>query len=132
MGPGLLATSALPLALIHRVADQEGSRILLFTLSGAYALGPVPRGGFLARGEISTSHLATRLDGYSLEEPTPPAPLLLHRQGSMLPTILFSETRHSERDACFLTTSQTVAGVKVLLYRRHLLCRYPLMIEAAR
>jgi hypothetical protein len=51
MGPGLLATSALPLALIHRVADQEGSRILLFTLSGAYALGPVPRGGDSSREE---------------------------------------------------------------------------------
>jgi hypothetical protein len=46
-----------------------------FTLSDAYALGSIgAKGRFLARGEISTSHLATRLDGYSLEEPMPPAP----------------------------------------------------------
>ncbi len=44
------------------------------------------KGRFLAREEISTSHLGTRLDGYSLEEPTPPAPLQKHRQGSRLPT----------------------------------------------
>src|SRR5918998_6198340 len=42
------------------------------------------KGRFLAREEISTSHLATRLDRYPLEEPTPPASLL--QQGSRLPT----------------------------------------------
>src|SRR5918997_5127028 len=44
------------------------------------------KGRFLAREEISTRHLATRLDRYSLLEPTPPAALQQHRQGSRVPT----------------------------------------------
>src|SRR5215210_6779017 len=45
------------------------------------------KGRFRAREQISTRYLATRLDGYSLEEPAPPASLLQHRQGSWSPTI---------------------------------------------
>jgi len=44
-------------------------------------------GRFLAPEEILPRHLATLLDGYSLEEPTPPVPLLQNRQGSRSPTI---------------------------------------------
>jgi hypothetical protein len=41
------AAPALPLtALIHRVADKASSRKSLFTLSDAYSLGPVLKGGF--------------------------------------------------------------------------------------
>jgi len=43
-------------------------------------------GTFLAREEILSRHPATRLDRYSLEEPTPPVLQELRRPGSRVPT----------------------------------------------
>jgi hypothetical protein len=55
--------------------------------------------GFVAG--YSTRLLATRLDGYSLEEPTPPVPLLQHRQGSRSPTIfILGNSGHKKSRGC--------------------------------
>jgi hypothetical protein len=55
-------------------------------LLGCLCVRTGAKGRFLAREEILTRHLAVRLDGYSLLEPTPRASLLQHRQGSRVPT----------------------------------------------
>ena len=53
---------------------------------GSLCVRTAAKGSFYRRREISSRHLATRLDRYSLLEPTPPATLLQRTQVSRLPT----------------------------------------------